>query len=184
VRKNSAEMERKMITNVTLTTKEKFLLEDQKTHEEQCVLKYDNYSNLACDSELKAVFRSNGQTERNHLQTINQLLNGEVPTMNQNAGSQGQTQQLSQQPQSQPLSQQNTINQKSSGNSSFNASDKDMCIDMLSSEKYVSSTYNTAIFEFKDAAIRDVLNHIQKEEQKHGEAISSYMISKGMYTLK
>jgi hypothetical protein len=35
-----------MITNVTLTTKEKYLLEDQKSSEEQCILKYDNYANL------------------------------------------------------------------------------------------------------------------------------------------
>ena len=47
--------------------------------------------------------------------------------------------------------------------------------------KYVSGTYDTAIFEFKDTQVRDVLNHIQKEEQKHGEAIFKYMESKGMY---
>ncbi|MDD2573267.1 MAG: spore coat protein, partial [Firmicutes bacterium] len=46
---------------------------------------------------------------------------------------------------------------------------------------YVSGTYDTAIFEFKDSQVRDVLNHIQKEEQKHGEAIFKYMESKGMY---
>lgn len=177
-----------MITNVELTTKEKFLLEDQRTHEEQCILKYDNYANLANDAQLKSIFRNNGQIERQHLQTINQLLNGKVPTMNSNAGSQnqqqsGQSSQAQQLSQS-PLSQQSSVEMNSSNSSPFNVSDKDMCIDMLSSEKYVSGTYNTAIFEFKDAQVRDVLNHIQKEEQKHGEAISSYMISKGMYTLK
>ena len=30
-----------MITNVTLSTKEQLLLQDQKSHEEQCILKYD-----------------------------------------------------------------------------------------------------------------------------------------------
>jgi spore coat protein CotF len=68
-------------------------------------------------------------------------------------------------------------------NSGFNASDKDLCTDMLMTEKYVSGAYDTAIFEFKDASVRDVLNHIQKEEQKHGEAIFAYMQSKGMYKL-
>ena len=59
-----------------------------------------------------------------------------------------------------------------------------MCIDMLNTEKYVSGTYDIAIFEFKDPKVRDVLNHIQKEEQKHGEAIFAYMQSKGMYSVQ
>ncbi len=177
-----------MITNVTLTTKEKFLLEDMKSHEEQCILKYDNYQSLACDPQLKAVFRSNGQIEREHLQTINQLLSGKVPAMG--GGQQQATQQTSDQSQqsgqqsTQQSAQQSTFKQESTSSLGINISDKDMCMDMLSTEKYVSGAYDTAIFEFKDAQVRDVLNHIQKEEQKHGQAISAYMISKGMYTLK
>jgi spore coat protein CotF len=52
---------------------------------------------------------------------------------------------------------------------------------MLETEKYISQAYDTAIFEFKDANIRKVLNHIQTEEQQHGEQIFNYMQSKGMY---
>lgn len=166
-----------MITNISLTTKEKYLLQDQKSHEEQCILKYDNYVNIANDPELKAVFRSNGQKEREHLQTINQLLNGKVPNM---SGSNQQSPESSSQ--SVLPSQQSTVDVKSSGGCNYNASDKDLCTDMLMTEKYVSGAYDTAIFEFKDAAVRDVLNHIQKEEQKHGEAIFAYMQSKGMYS--
>lgn len=167
-----------MITNITLTTKERLLLEDQKSHEEDCILKYQNYANIASDQQLKTVFQNNGKKEEEHLQTINQILNGTVPSMGQSSSSQSQS--ISQPPQS----QQNTINNQSSGGGNFNASDKDLCTDMLMTEKYVSGAYDTAIFEFKDAAVRDALNHIQKEEQKHGEAIFSYMQSKGMYTLK
>ncbi|CRZ35312.1 coat F domain-containing protein [Herbinix hemicellulosilytica] len=194
-----------MITNVTLTTKERYLLEDQKTHEEQCVLKYDNYSNLATDTELKSIFKNLSQKEKEHLQTINQLLNGEIPSVNQSSsgsqqqGSQTQNMQMqnsqsnSQMQNSQAQNsqasnsqqnQQGQAQQVSSGQSSsgsFNLTDKEMCIDMLSTEKYISGTYNTAIFEFKDPRIRDVLNHIQKEEQKHGETLFLYMQSKGMY---
>ena len=184
-----------MISNVTLSTKERFLLEDEKTHEEQCILKYDNYANLACDAQLKAVFRANGQKEREHLETINQLLQGKVPSMagqsqnsqgtsgqgnNQNQGNQGGVN-PSQQGMSQN-SQQSTVEKSSP--SGFQMNDKEMCIDMLSTEKYISGTYDTAIFEFSDAQVRDVLNHIQKEEQKHGEAIFAYMQSKGMYSTK
>ena len=172
-----------MISNVTLTTKEKFLLEDMKSNEEQCILKYDNYQNQASDPQLKSIFRSNGQMEQEHLQTINQLMNGKVPSMSggQSGGQQSGGQQ--QQPMQQKAGQSRT-SQAGTSSSESNISDKDMCMDMLSTEKYVSGTYNTAIFEFKDTQVRDVLNHIQKEEQQHGEAISSYMISKGMYTLK
>ncbi len=171
-----------MITNVSLTTKERFLLEDEKSHEEICIEKYSNYENLASDAQLKAVFRANRQKEEEHLQTINQLLNGEVPSMNQ--GSQGGGQQQAGQGNSTAQSQQASIDQQSNKNAVFKASDKELCTDMLMTEKYVSGTYNTAIFEFKDTQVRDVLNHIQKEEQKHGEAIFAYMLSKGMYSLK
>ena len=187
-----------MISNVTLTTKEKFLLDDMKSNEEQCILKYDNYQNQACDPQLKSIFRSNGQIEREHLQTINQLMNGKVPSMSggQTGGQQSSAQQSGEQQSGgqqsggqqsdwqQSGSQPSGTSQAGKSSSGSNISDKDMCTDMLSTEKYVSGTYDTAIFEFKDAQVRDVLNHIQKEEQKHGEAISSYMISKGMYTLK
>jgi len=177
-----------LITNVTLTTKEKYLLEDARSHEEQCIRKYENCANLACDDQLKAVFRSNGQKEGEHLNTINQLLSGTVPSMsggsqNQNSGqSNQQSGKSSSQNNWHIASEQTSVNASASGTVNYKASDKDLCTDMLMTEKYVSATYNTAIFEFKDASVRDVLNHIQTEEQKHGEAIFAYMQSKGMYT--
>lgn len=176
-----------MITNVTLTTKERYLLEDQKGHEEQCILKYSNYSNMVSNDQLRAIFMNNGKKEEEHLQTINQLLNGKIPTITSQQSSQQQPsqqqtspQQTSQQ-QSQPQPERMAFQQQG-GPGRFQASDKDLCIDALTTEKYISGTYDTAIFEFRDAQIRDVLNHIQKEEQKHGEAIFAYMESKGMYS--
>lgn len=171
-----------MITNVTLTTKERFLLEDAKSHEETCIKKYTNYEQLACDAQLKAVCRANGQKEKEHLQTINQLLNGQVPSMNQSSQQNGQANNQNQTGQAKAQSQQASIDMQSSGTSGYPATDKELCTDLLMMEKYVSGTYDTAIFEFKDASVRDVLNHIQKEEQKHGEAIFAYMQSKGMYS--
>ncbi|NLO08353.1 MAG: spore coat protein [Clostridiales bacterium] len=183
------------MANVTLSTKEQLLLQDQKSHEEQCILKYDNYANLAVDSQLKTIFKNNAQKEREHLQTINQLLNGQIPSMAGGSQQQSGQQQSGQQQSGQQLAEQQSSGQQGanwsmsqqesidkSGTTGFKASDKDMCIDMLNSEKYVSSTYDTTIFECKSAQVRDVLNHIQKEEQKHGEAIFSYMHSKGMYS--
>ncbi len=152
--------------NITLTQKERMLLEDQKSHEQICIEKYANYANQAKDTQLKQICKANEQVERNHLNTINQLLNGTIPDMNS---------QQNQNP------QQNMNNTQVSGS---NLSDKDMCSDLLMTEKYVSGTYDTTIFEFRDTKVRDILNHIQKEEQKHGEAIFKYMESKGMYNVQ
>jgi spore coat protein CotF len=59
--------------------------------------------------------------------------------------------------------------------------DADLCNDILMTEKFVSGAYDTAIFEFRDPNIRQTLNHIQKEEQEHGESVFNYMDSAGLY---
>jgi hypothetical protein len=41
--------------------------------------------------------------------------------------------------------------------------------------------YDTCIFEFADANVRSLLNHIQKEEQEHGKMIYDYMAVNCMY---
>ena len=56
-----------------------------------------------------------------------------------------------------------------------------LCKDALAMEKHVSSIYDTSIFEFSSPVLRDTLNHIQKEEQNHGEQIYQYMSKNGMY---
>ncbi|MDD7795478.1 spore coat protein [Clostridium sp. 'White wine YQ'] len=152
----------------TLTQKETMLLKDEKSHEDLCIKKYTKYSNEAEDPKLKQLFSSILQHENQHLNTINSILNGQVPNVNQQ-GQQGQ--------QSQQNQQQNV-----KSTTGFSQKDCDLCQDALTTEKYVSSTYNTSIFEFKDHNIRQTLNHIQKEEQEHGEQIFNYMSEKGYYT--
>jgi spore coat protein CotF len=155
---------------INLTSKERKLLEDQKTHEEICVQKYSNYADQASDQQLKNIFQNHAKIEQEHLNSVNQLLAGQIPSMGggQGVGTSSQSQNQSQQMQG--------------GTAGFQASDKDLCNDMLMTEKYVSGAYDTAIFEFRDTQVRDLLNHIQKEEQKHGEAIFKYMENKGMYS--
>ncbi|MCB2290755.1 spore coat protein [Clostridium sp. CS001] len=154
--------------NITLSQKERMLLEDQKSHEQLCIEKYSNYGCQAKDAQLKEICKANENSERSHLNSINQLLSGTIPDMNQQ----------------QQQNQNSTQNMNSTQSSGASLSDKDMCTDLLMTEKYVSGAYNTTIFEFRDTAVRDVLNHIQKEEQKHGEAIFKYMESKGMYNVQ
>lgn len=56
-----------------------------------------------------------------------------------------------------------------------------MLTDMLMTEKYMSATYDTSIFESANPQLRQALQQIQHEEQKHGEGIFNYMQQKGMY---
>ena len=151
---------------VQLTQKEQSLLQDQKSHEEICVQKYNSYADQASDPQLKELFRNYAQQEQQHLDTVNQMLQGQVPDMNQQQG--GQQQQDQQQ-------------MKPAKDQSGKQQDAVLCNDMLMTEKYVSDSYNTAIFEFQDTNMRQALNHIQKEEQQHGEGIFNYMKSNDMY---
>ncbi|WP_027399355.1 spore coat protein [Anaerovorax odorimutans] len=160
----------------TLTQKEITLLQDEKKNEEICVEKYNKYASQASNPQLKTLFQELSGKEQEHYNTINQILNGTVPNMNSNQSNQQQSQSNSQtqtQPQMQPQAQNiSTTNPQQ---------DSYLCTDALSTEKYVSSSYNTAIFEFKDPNIRQALNHIQKEEQEHGEKIYNYMAQNGLY---
>jgi len=160
---------------LNLSQKEKSLLQDQQKHEKICIEKYQSYANQAQDPQLKQLFNSYAQQEQQHLNTITQMLNGQNPNM---SSSQQQGQQ-----QNQNAMQSNMQNSTSTSSSSQTASQNDstLCTDMLMTEKFVSGAYDTAIFEFADPNARQTLNHIQKEEQKHGEGIFQYMQSKGMY---
>lgn len=157
-----------------LTQKEKLLLEDQKKHEELCIQKYQSYANQTQCQELKQLFNTYANQEQQHLNTINQMLNGQVPNVSQQ-GNQGTQQNTTT----------NSFQTGSSTNMSLNSNSQQtdmlLCQDALTTEKYVSGAYDTSIFEFTNSQIRQTLNHIQKEEQQHGEGIFNYMQSKGMY---
>lgn len=159
---------------IQLTQKERTLLEDQKKHEQICIEKYTNYANQTQSPQLKQLLQSYAAQEQNHYDTVNQILSGQVPNLNQG--------------QQQSGGQQQSMANASAAQSATNMqgamadqSDASLLNDLLMTEKYVSSTYDTAIFEFTDSNVRQVLNHIQKEEQQHGEGIFNYMQSQGMY---
>lgn len=152
---------------INLSQKERLLLEDQKKHEEVCIQKYTSYASQAQDPQLKQLFNNHAQHEQQHLNTVNQILAGQVPNMQSQSQQQGQ--------------QSNIYNQGQPAMGLTNANDAVLCNDLLMTEKYVSGAYDTAIFEMTDTNVRKALNHIQKEEQQHGEDIFNYMNSKGMY---
>ena len=86
-------------------------------------------------------------------------------TISSNQGLQQQSQQIQSQPQTGMANQEEAV----------------LCTDMLMTEKYVSNTYDTAIFESVNSSVLQALQHIQKEEQQHGEGIFNYMQQHGMY---
>lgn len=155
---------------IQLSQKERMLLEDDKQQEEICVLKYKSYANQAKDTELQQLFNKLSNEEQHHYDMVNQMLQGQEPDM-----SHGQ----------QRASQASSTSGKTSSQTTIgNADDKILCSDLLSTEKYVSSTYDTGIFEAANPTVRQALQHIQKEEQSHGEQLFNYMHSHGMYQVK
>ena len=159
---------------LNLNSKERMLLQDEKKHEELCIEKYNKYSEIASNPELKNLFSQLSEKEKQHLNTINLMESGVLPNTNSGHGGKQQNQQTNNQ-----SSNEQKLNYYQS-QTDFN-NDKMLCQDSLSGEKYVSSTYDTAIFEFRDTNARQILNHIQKEEQEHGEKIYNYMEQYRMY---
>jgi spore coat protein CotF len=164
------------------------LLEDNKKHEQLCIQKYHSYASQASSPELQQLFQTHASHEQQHYHTIDQLLNGQIPNISQQGGTQQQQQQqqqqqLQQQQQQQLQQQQQQLQQQQMNPQPGLANQVDafLCNDLLNTEKYISGVYDTTIFEFTNPQVRQVLNHIQKEEQKHGEDIFLYMQSHNMY---
>ncbi len=145
--------------------KECGLLQDLKKEEELCIEKYAKYENNACNPKLKELMSKIGGQEKSHLKTIECIISMNIPAVPTSNGAG---------PAPQPKAG------YIAGSPEFN-NDKYILSDLLSTEKRVSSLYDTCIFEFKDTAVRGNLNHIQKEEQEHGEMLYSFMAQNGMY---
>lgn len=154
---------------IQLSQKERMLLEDDKQQEEICVLKYKNYGKQAKDQELQQLCNKLSDEEQHHFNILDDILKGQEPNL-----SHGQ----------QKSQSKNETWKNSSKPSLDNEDDKILCSDLLSTEKYVSGVYDTSIFEAANPVVRQALQHIQKEEQSHGEQIFNYMNSHGMYQVK
>lgn len=169
-----------------LTQKERSLLEDAKKHEELCIKKYNGYSQQAGDAQLQQLFQQFEGQEQNHYNTVNQILQGQQPATGAGQSSQQGGQAMQSQGQSYQQSQGTQAGQDSGVDYTglTNQSDEVLCNDMLVTEKYISGVYDTTIFEQTDSSVRQALQHIQKEEQQHGEGLFNYMQQHGMYNPK
>lgn len=148
-----------------LTPKEKDFLKDFQKQEQLCIDKYRKYENAANDEALKTLFASLRCTEEAHKATVEDILAGNTPKATPAPSAVSQSYE--------------GVPSKCKG--AEKANDAYLCEDALSMEKHVAAGYNTGVFEFNSPELRDVLGHIQKEEQNHGEQIYQYMALNKMY---
>jgi len=156
-----------------LSQKERSLLQDQLSHEEICIQKYNSYASRAKDPELKNMFSQFGSDEEKHYNTINGYLQnqGQNPAKVQGQGFRSETRNYGEE-------------LDASASRGADEDEKSMLSDMLMTEKFVSGAYDTAVFESTNPSLRRDLQDIQKDEQKHGEGIFQYMQKHGMYNVQ
>lgn len=181
-----------------LTQKERQLLNDQLNHEKICIEKYSNYAQQVSDPQLTQLLNQYASQEQQHYDTITQLLQGQQPSMSAQSStgtSAGSSMSASSSRASSSghgsggYGQAHASLQMSAGSPSGfsgvnNSSDDALLLtDMLMTEKFISGTYDTAIFESATPVVRQALQHIQDEEQQHGEGLYNYMSQNGMYNV-
>lgn len=149
-----------------LSEKEKTVLKDLQTQEQTCIMKYKKYGNDAKDPVLKKLFKTLANNEQKHVDTLEQVLQGTVPSCDCN-DTQGQDYEPE-------------ATYDASSKSKDKTDDAFLATDSITSEKMVSSEYNTNVFVFADAAIRKILADIQIEEQNHAEMLYKYKTANGM----
>lgn len=147
-----------------LTEQETMLLKDLAQQEKLCMDKYSFYRSQAKDEDLQNLFDVIQKDETEHHDTINKLLSGTIPDV----------------PSSTQKSYQPKGNYAHGGNPEDKTHDALLCSDSIAAEKYVSSAYNNDLFSFASPKVRQVLNHIQTEEQQHAEMIYSYKTANAM----
>jgi rubrerythrin len=143
---------------IQLTQKERSLLQDQLKHEEICIEKYYNYTLQSQNPELSNMFNQFAQQEQAHYNTISQLLQGQEPNL---SGSRDDK------PYDSRVEEQRT--------GLINEDDRKLCQDLLMTEAFVSNSYDHAIFQAINSVVKQALQHIQKEEQQHGEGLQNYL---------
>ena len=150
---------------MVLTQKESTLIKDLKGQEKLCIDKYTKHAECAADPQLKQLLNRIADVERGHLNTLNQIEQGAAPTVG--GSSQAQIP---------------TFTAYHTSETPAKQQDFYLCSDLLTTEKHASNLYNTCVFEFGQTQLRQVLNHIQTEEQEHGDMIYKYMKANNMYS--
>ena len=150
---------------MVLTQKEATLIKDLKGQEQLCIDKYTKHAQCAKDPQLSQLFNRIADVERGHLNTLNQIEQGGAPATG-----------------GQAKAQIPTFTAYHTAETPDKQQDYYLCQDLLTTEKHASGLYNTCVFEFGQTELRQALNHIQTEEQEHGDMIYKYMKTNNMYS--
>ena len=152
--------------NTQLNQKETQLLKELKGQEQLCIEKYSKAAQCAVDGQLKGLFSHIAQIEQDHLNTLTQIENGTAPQPQQGGS--------------------DALPAFTATYGMTDTPDKQndcyLCTDALTTEKHASSLYDTCVFEFRDENTRNLLGHIQSEEQSHGKMLYDYMSANQMYS--
>lgn len=151
---------------MVLQEKEKTAIKDLQTQEQTCIKKYGKYSQEAKDPVLKKLFSTLQKKEQQHYDSLEQVLNGTVPSCDCN-DSDGEKYE--------PEATYNTLS-----DSEDKKADNFLVTDCIATEKLVSSEYNMDVFIFANAALRKLLADIQIEEQNHALMLHKYKTANGM----
>ncbi len=149
-----------------LSEKEKTIIKDLQTQEQSCIEKYLRYSKEAKDPHLKDLFTTIMDKEKQHYETLEQVLKGDVPECDCNDDSGKKYQ-----PKATYLD---------GGDAKDKAADCFLVTDCIGTEKMVSGEYNNDVFIFGNSSIRKLLADIQVEEQNHAEMLYKYKVANGM----
>lgn len=149
-----------------LKEKEKTVIEDLQTQERSCIEKYGKYAQQAKDPVLKELFSKLQKKEQQHLNSLEQVLNGTIPDCNCND--------------SDGANYNPTATYNSMTDSEDKKSDCFLATDCIGTEKLVSSEYNTEVFAFSNSKLRKLLADILVEEQNHAEMLWKYKTANGM----
>ena len=76
------QIKREEADTMILKEKERTTILDLQTQEKSCNEKYGRYAQQAKDPELKNLFRTLQQKEREHYESLDRVLHGEVPQCN------------------------------------------------------------------------------------------------------
>lgn len=151
---------------MVLTEKETAAIKDLQTQEQTCIEKYGRYGKEAKDLVLVNLFSDLQKEEKEHYDSLGQVLSGTVPSCNCN-DSKGKEYQP-----------------KATYGANINSEDKKLdcflATDCIGTEKLVSSEYNSDVFVFGDPGVRKLLADIQVEEQNHAEMLYKYKTVNGM----
>ena len=122
-----------------LTQKEMMYLKDAKSQEELCIAKYNEYSKQVSCQQLSSLLQQIASHEQKHLQTVQQIMQGQIPNVSSSGGQQQSMQQggaggMTMQMQA-PRGGQMQAGQMGGNMSGQQLNDKQICEDLLTTEK-------------------------------------------------